>query len=594
MNKFLTLILALCVSLSALADLKVKDGKIEKIASGGSEVEGTGLGSKNMTSAALEWPTKDPNNHEVEKRGTVVNPVVLVRINFEGIPDEEIDKIKIVPDDGNNWAGSNFYTDNGRRRYYLFMSSQVNRIDVNSSKYGTGRILVNNIEMDHHDIWEVTIITDQKQNITIRPKLDPGVECRIVLDGKTAESQPSSNARFEATFGKHTITNNINAEYAEITVDENHNVFEPDWRHFRDVTIKSKDKGCRIIIDDEELQATTPATISLPYGTHTVKVLRHADETDERNITINATNPIEYTFDPVRRKAFTVAVREGNTPVAATLIVNGQSAAKYTIDGVEGDQEVYSFNRPIGETLEFQATNYSSKKSKTVKVTDNMSTDIVIALKKRSYHTMVWPWQRDFDAAPMGVSVGYVRKQLVTSGEGEKLKENGVWPDDDGSWLNGIQAGIHFQPALSWGLGLYTGIFYEFYYSTSDEYDDYNKFQEHNIYVPAHLMYRLRLAERASIAVHGGLGFNYAVYGAYTDSDDFYEDYTDFYGEDGWPKRFNMAAEISVSLRIHAVAFTFTWAKGITDHKSYSSYGDYKTVQNKMAFGLSYVFSAGN
>lgn len=88
----------------------------------------------------------------------------------------------------------------------------------------------------------------------------------------------------------------------------------------------------------------------------------------------------------------------------------------------------------------------------------------------------------------------------------------------------------------------------------------------------------------------GGLGFSYAVYGAYTA--DEYEDYTDFYGEDAFPKRFNIALEGGLDFRVGPVQIGLLYSKGLSNHSSYSSDGDYKTTYNKIGINVAWVFGA--
>ena len=109
--------------------------------------------------------------------------------------------------------------------------------------------------------------------------------------------------------------------------------------------------------------------------------------------------------------------------------------------------------------------------------------------------------------------------------------------------------------------------------------------------LPIHAYYRLRLAKKAHIAVHGGFGLDLAVQGAFTDPDSEYEDVTDFYGDDMFPKRFNLSAEIALELRIKNFGINASYSKGMTDHEFYDGA---KTKQHKMSIGLAYMFSTGD
>lgn len=244
-------------------------------------------------------------------------------------------------------------------------------------------------------------------------------------------------------------------------------------------------------------------------------------------------------------------------------------------------------NLPYG-THSFRVSYNGKSKEKFINVNKPEQTQV---FKLSAKNDVVWPWQREYDIAPVGFSLAYVYKQLVTTGEGQKLKESGVWPDGKGKTLKGMQAGLHFQPCFKFGLGLYTGLFYELYVSTSKKYD-YDMFIEHCAYVPVHLYYRIPFGRKVALSVHGGLGFNYVIHGAFSAKDEDIEDYTDFYEEDGFPKKFNMAMEVGAGLRLGAFQLNFQYGKGLNDHKSYSSQGDFKTIQNKYTFGVSYMFSA--
>lgn len=211
-------------------------------------------------------------------------------------------------------------------------------------------------------------------------------------------------------------------------------------------------------------------------------------------------------------------------------------------------------------------------------------------------NSFVWPWQREYDACPLGFSMGYVTKQWVSKGEGERFKEN-VWGDENKK-LHGLQAGLHFQPCFSWGLGLYTGLFYEYYVSWSDEMKEngyMDKFQEHCAYMPIHAYYRIPFAKKVALSVHGGIGMDCGIHASFSSTEyENSEPVTDYYGEEGFPKRFNLSAEIGVGIRVGPVQVKGQYSKGLTDHKFYSDLGDYKTIQNKLSLSVSWVFSSNS
>jgi hypothetical protein len=196
-----------------------------------------------------------------------------------------------------------------------------------------------------------------------------------------------------------------------------------------------------------------------------------------------------------------------------------------------------------------------------------------------------------------GFTIGYVQKQWVTTGGGRTYKENAVWNKEDG-YLHGFQMGVHFQPCFKWGLGLYTGLFYECYISTqnTDNLDNSENiyadfFQEHSLYVPLHLYYRIPFAYKYELSIHGGLGFDCGIYAEYSFTKyNNISPITSYYGEACSPKRINLSTEISLGFRVKSVMFNAFYSRGITDHEFYSALGNYKTIQNKLGIGLSFAF----
>lgn len=114
-------------------------------------------------------------------------------------------------------------------------------------------------------------------------------------------------------------------------------------------------------------------------------------------------------------------------------------------------------------------------------------------------------------------------------------------------------------------------------------------------------MFRIPFSDNAALWVHGGLGFNIGIAAAYkADDSDYNEDITDYYGKPVYttdqfdiygPKRFNMAAEIGLNMRIKSFALGATYSKGITNNECYQEAGDgYKTRMNKLAINVAFTF----
>ena len=178
----------------------------------------------------------------------------------------------------------------------------------------------------------------------------------------------------------------------------------------------------------------------------------------------------------------------------------------------------------------------------------------------------------------------------------EGREKMGFW--EDSKLIHGVQAGIRFEPYARFGLGLNTGLFYEFYYSKSrtmqvDGYNVYGELMEHALYMPLHLCYRLRLGD-FQIFAFGGAGADFGVANSmklkFDGSNEVGYEASNIYETEDSPdwKRFNASYEFGGGLRFKAVQATFTMSKGFLDM---SSSGSYKMRQNKpMMVTLSFMF----
>lgn len=510
-----------------------------------------------------------------------IQPAALIRVTFENIGREEAGKITYKTSPDMTICKETFWNQDETGRYWIWVDPGAKNAYIEAVLPGgstSNRFSVPVLESK--GIYEITLMSEK--SLTILVKTLPQTGAKVFIDG---ENKGDANCDIpNVRVGKHTLIISYNGQERineTINVTESSVSFGPyDFREKKRVTFKSDPKGAALYIDNKKI-GTTPYTLELPYDNYNIEVKLGPGEYDQKSITVNAASASEIKLEPVRKKTFEVFAVFNGKKVDADLYIDGKQ---------EGSrQSSYTLTKPIGKTYRMNMIYHGDSKKRKIKVTNTMGVEQEFKISARN--SFVWPWQREYDASPMGFSIGYVSKQLVTEGEGEKLKENGVWDDGEGKSLHGMQFGLHFQPCLSFGLGLYSGLFYELYMSWNDDYD-YDEFMEHCIYVPVHAYYRLPFANKIALSVHGGIGFNYSVHGAYSNGDDNLEDYTSFYGEDAFPKRFNMAAEIGVGFRIKAVQLNAQYAKGISNHRSYESLGDYKTRQNKLSLSVSYVFGS--
>lgn len=198
----------------------------------------------------------------------------------------------------------------------------------------------------------------------------------------------------------------------------------------------------------------------------------------------------------------------------------------------------------------------------------------------------------------VGFSIGYVQKSWASKIDGKK-ERYGMW--EDSKFVNGVQAGIRVEPVTSFGLGLNTGLFYEYYYTESDDMYYTNGpgsyrgvIQEHALYLPVHLEYRLRFSDDFSAFIYGGAGFDYGISAGveFKDTDDdyvVYENNSLYESEDveNW-KRFNASLEYGLGLSYKNVQLNVTRSHGLVNMAKEDGYS---VKQNKpLMVSLSIMF----
>lgn len=506
----------------------------------------------------------------------------LIRVSFENLTRAEAAEVKYGTSPNMSICDQKFWEQDETGRYWIWVDSGVK--DGYIEAVAPGGIISNRLNLpvlQPKGIYEVVLMSEK--SLTIHVKTLPAENAKVFIDGefKGMANQDIPNVKI----GKHQLkvsyegTERVNQE---ITVSESSVSFGTfDFRPKKIVNFTSDPHKATLYINGEE-KGLTPMKLELPYDNYSVEVKLGVGEYDQQSITVNATSPEEIKLEPIKKKTFEAIAMYNGRKVTADLYVDGKI--------VEPKQESYTLTKPLGKTYNMLMSYYGDTKKRRIRVTEDMDNEQIFQINARNQ--IVWPWQREYDVAPMGFSAGYVQKQLVTTGEGSKYKEDGVY-GEDGSKLHGMQFGLHFQPCFSFGLGLYTGLFYEYYLKDGKDDWDGIKFEEHCLYMPLHGYYRLPFAEKVALSIHGGIGVNYAVKGSYKSDEDDAEETTDFYGDEGYPKRLNLTAEIGVGFRVGPVQLNAQMAKGLNDHKSYVSQGGFKTKQNKLSLSLSYVFGSG-
>lgn len=201
---------------------------------------------------------------------------------------------------------------------------------------------------------------------------------------------------------------------------------------------------------------------------------------------------------------------------------------------------------------------------------------------------------------PFGVSVGYVSKRW----------EN-IWPDgskehssvfDDTKLINGVQAGVRWEPQLKYGFGFDTGLYYEYYQDKSDMMDDgdgygpyFVRMSEHCLHFPAHVEYRLNFTEDFQVFFYGGVALDFVLYGKFDYFDEGYDEPfgtldEEIYAGEVLPdvKRFNASWSFGGGVRFMAFQLNAGTRMGFYNM---SSSPDYKVYQNNpFLISLSFMF----
>ncbi len=168
-----------------------------------------------------------------------------------------------------------------------------------------------------------------------------------------------------------------------------------------------------------------------------------------------------------------------------------------------------------------------------------------------------------------GFSVGYFQKQW-TFEENDKKEKGGIFDED--KFVNGIQAGFRIDPQFGYGIGMNTGLFYEYCFAKSNTYynnythrEYYYKYNEHGIYMPAHLKFTMNFSEWFQLSFFGGAGLNYVFSGKMKLYDEYNGNSTsDVFDRDNM-KKFNIMLEYGASIRIKAIQFDFNMSQGLTN-----------------------------
>lgn len=232
-------------------------------------------------------------------------------------------------------------------------------------------------------------------------------------------------------------------------------------------------------------------------------------------------------------------------------------------------------------------TTSSSSSSTSTSIPTSSTSTSYNHYKPRTHREFNMPFD---DQGLFGISVGYVQKQWVAKADGETTKM-GFW--EDTKYMSGIQAGFRIEPLFKYGFGVNTGLYYEYYHSKSKpisyegtEFEP--SIEEHSLYVPLHLEYRLNFSSKFQMFFYGGIGLDFVLSAKLnTNDENLTYDEEDAY-ENASLKKFNTSLEYGGGIRVYRVQLNFTLTNGLLNVYKES---DTNIKQHKsLMCSLSYMF----
>jgi len=511
----------------------------------------------------------------------------VIRIKVVDMSVSEMKKLK-PKGSPNLGIGKNQFFEK-EQQWLIAVSAGSNMyLEMTHDTYGTSSRLNIDQQLKPKTIYDVTLLNNRTTTISVR-SIPSGAD--VYLDGDKKGVTPCDI--IGQRYGHHQLKLLYQGSslVQDIEVEDGHTVFDKfDFRERAKIDITSDPDGAAILVDGTMIGRAPIRGYNVILGAHTFKAELNATQTDEKSVNITRQTTL-IDLHPVKKGNVHILTRYGGRPAAATLVIDNEKSYS--------DKEAYDVLLPYGNHT-FRVSYGARSKEKTIKVN---KPEMTKTFKLSARNDIVWPWQREYDQRPVGFSMGYVQKQIVAKNGKDRYKLDPAYFRENKS-LSGIQMGIHVQPTLSWGLGFYTGLFYELYFAYCDDYgSEVQYFTEHSLNLPVHLYYRIAFSENFSISVHGGIGMDFGLYACYSNkflggsSNDtsYTTEYSDYYGEkNNGPNFFNMTWDIGGSINIGPVALNAFMSKGFLNHKGIGEWEDGTSHNNinKFGFSISYLFGS--
>ena len=526
----------------------------------------------------------------------------LLRIKVKNMAVEDAQKLKATVSTGiAQLVKEEFHLIDGMPERWLYVSPETFQVNVFAIGYKSPQYAIDT-KLESSQIYTLTLNCVKQINVTFTTSPKDVV---VYVDQKRMVENKGrlSSGMHKVSFSRN--GSNMNKD-TTITVSEQNYVFNFDLRPQYTVKVTSNPRGAdvKVIVSDnkETSFGKTPASVTLPEGSYTMithyrgemsdtTVLKVSEYTSELHIQLEKKKQVEFyaNYQGHRERAYLRIRRIDGTYIPET-------------DAIEGQRMSFNLWLPYGK-YEVTMSNNHNHATRVIRVDEGSQVTYSIDIKPPKA-TFVWPWDRDFEEHVAGFHIGYVQRTLylsVKEDEGEYYETyDPVW-DREGKAQHGIRTGIHFQPSYRWGLGLYMGVFFEYYYSPSPNstqtYDEngsiadwYTSFTEKAISVPLHLYFRIPFSNQFSLYAHGGVDADYFFGATYKDKNNTITTYTPSYG-DGWEKKhLNLSYTVAAGLQYGSLMAEVSWAWGMTNQDlTERTWVDISRI-NRLHIGLSFLF----
>lgn len=566
MKKLLCALCGLICSVAMSAQLQYVEGSFRSVGAADVEASGKDLGKKNMTeNLAVYAPAHDDGDA----------PSAIIRVGFINMAAEDIDK-HVVPTVTPGWVNRVEYKRNPvTKAMECWVHVDPGTLTLNITVDNIGSKRIPNLEVEGGRMYALEVRTDE----TIPVKLIPNVDnTTIWFDGEELPHKASQNnpvIKENVHMGTHHVkaVNGTRSRDFDIDVSKNSNTFNLDLLERYKINFQSNEAGVELY-EDNKLLGTMPFELEVSEGPHSYIV--HKSGYDDKEHNVNVSGAATFQLDIHKNRTIDFYALSNNTDY---------KGASVYVDNILKGKTPLTLTLPYGRHI-VRMSAEGRDKSASITVGDDTPTRFMLKLPAR--HRSFNPFDIDFHKREYGFTVGYVQKWMHLSDGSQTM---GVDYFGEERHMHGFQVGVPVQPIFGYGLGLNTGLYFEGYFSSWDDPEEYETINmtELCLYMPVDFMFRLPLGENFSFYVTGGIGIDWSL--STSLSADGYNDVNIDYGEDGAPNRFNFSAEFGGGLQYKAFQLSANYQFGLNNNSKFVSDSEEVTAKlRKLGIQISFMF----